>query len=44
MCRHDINSRLFDLTPIINQKEEIDRVKELIRDNYDKFLINHIEL
>ena len=44
MCSHDIEIHSFDLTPIIKDPEEIDRVKELIRSNYDMFLINHIEL
>jgi hypothetical protein len=44
MCNHDIGIQSFDLTPIIKDNEEVTRVKELIRNNYDKFLINHIEL
>ena len=44
MCRNDIAIESFDLSPIIKQPEEVSRVKNVIRSEYDKFILNFKEL
>jgi len=44
MSRHDISIESFDLSPIIKQSEEVSRVKNEIRNQYDKFILNFKEL
>jgi len=44
MTRNDIAIESFDLSPIIKQKAERKRVKDEIRNQFNKFFVNFKEL